>query len=118
MESIRLLRLATKKGVRVYLQEGRLMATPGRLVDDELRSELKEQKEAVIDFLLASQTTMREVLALAQIACDQFRDGNEAREAMRAACLSTPPELLDDLLSHFRQEYGSTRFQSSDGESV
>ena len=116
MDLIRVLRLATKKGVRVFLQDGRLMATPGRLVDDELRSELRAQKEAVIDFLLASQATMREVLALAQIACNQFRDGKEAREAMRAACLSTPPELLDDLLMHFRQEYGPAGLHSSGDE--
>ena len=116
MESIRVLRLATAKGVRVFLEDGRLMASPGRLVDDELRSELKAHREAVTDFLTATQTTMRELLALAQAACDRFRDGHEARAAMREACLSTPPELLDDLLMHFRQEYGPADLHSSDGE--
>lgn len=107
MESIRVLRLATKKGVRVYLQDGRLMATPGRLVDDELRGELKAHKASIIDFLSASDATLREVLALAQLACDRFRDDAPARQAMRTACMETPPELLDDLLAHFRSEYGS-----------
>lgn len=108
MEALRVLSLATRKGVRVYLAEGRLMAAPGSMVDDELRAALKRNKEAVTDFLAATQATLRKVLVLADMACERFGDGAEAKTAMVQACLSTPPELLDDLLIHFRSAYGST----------
>ena len=106
MEAIRVLRLATSKGVRVYLADGRLMATPNGQIDGELRDELRAHKEEVVDFLTASESTRREVLSLARVACEHFQDGPEARLAMKEACLNTPPELLDDLLVHFREEYG------------
>lgn len=106
MESIRVLRLATAKGVRVYLADGRLMATPSAQIDGELRAELRAHKAEVVDFLTASESTRKEVLALARVACEHFLDGPDARLAMKEACLNTPPELLDDLLVHFREEYG------------
>lgn len=105
MESVRVLRLATAKGVRVFLSDGRLMATPSRLIDAELRSELHLHKAELVDFLTASEATRREVLALARVASEHFRDGPEARLSMKEACLNTPPEMLDDLLVHFRGEY-------------
>ncbi len=42
------------------------------------------------------------LIAAAMRRCDQFNDGKEAREEMRAECLALPPHLQADLLEHFQ----------------
>lgn len=43
-------------------------------------------------------TLLEQVLRAARRRCDEFGDGPEAREQMRADVVATPPELLPDLL--------------------
>jgi hypothetical protein len=48
-----------------------------------------------------------DLVAASMLACIHHGDGEEAREAMRAACIATPPHLRGDLLHHFTQTYGA-----------
>lgn len=48
---------------------------------------------------------LRDLLAAAQRACDHWGDSPEARRAMRADCLATPPHLRADLIQHFEETY-------------
>ena len=41
------------------------------------------------------------LMAAAMRRCDQFNDGEEARQDMREQVLETPPHLRQDLLDHF-----------------
>lgn len=49
--------------------------------------------------------SVSDLLAAAQRACDHWGDSPEARRAMRADCLSTPPHLRTDLIEHFQENY-------------
>lgn len=49
--------------------------------------------------------SLRDLLAAAQLACDHWGDSQEARRAMRADCLATPPHLRADLIQHFQENY-------------
>jgi len=40
-------------------------------------------------------------MAAAMRRCDQFNDGDKARQEMREQVLETPPHLRQDLLDHF-----------------
>ena len=44
-------------------------------------------------------TLLEQALRAARVRCDEFGDGPEAREQMRAQVQATPPELLADLLA-------------------
>ena len=39
-------------------------------------------------------------------ACDHHNDSAAAREQMVKDCLDTPPELRQELLTHFERTYG------------
>lgn len=54
---------------------------------------------------LDAAPTLRDLLAAAKRACDYWGDSPEARRAMRADCLSTPPHLRADLIEHFQESY-------------
>jgi hypothetical protein len=41
------------------------------------------------------------LMAAAMRRCDQFNDGDKARQEMREQVLETPPHLRQDLLDHF-----------------
>ena len=41
------------------------------------------------------------LMAAAMRRCDQFNDGDKARQDMREQILETPPHLRQDLLDHF-----------------
>ena len=41
------------------------------------------------------------LMAAAMRRCDQFNDGEKARQDMREQVLETPPHLRQDLLDHF-----------------
>lgn len=51
------------------------------------------------------------LIAAAMRRCDEFGDGDAAREEMRADCLATPLHLQQDLLDHFgdRQVQGGRK---------
>lgn len=49
--------------------------------------------------------SLRDLLAAAKRACEHWGDGPEARQAMKADCLATPPELRADLIQHFWETY-------------
>lgn len=49
--------------------------------------------------------TVHDLLAAAQRACDHWGDSPEARRAMRADCMATPPHLRADLIQHFEETY-------------
>lgn len=42
-----------------------------------------------------------QLLEAAMRRCDQFNDGEKARQDMREQVLETPPHLRQDLLGHF-----------------
>lgn len=46
------------------------------------------------------------LLAAAMRACDHHNDSAAAREQMVKDCLDTPPELRQELLTHFERTYG------------
>lgn len=52
-------------------------------------------KEKAFDLLAAR------LMAAAMRRCDQFNDGDKARQDMREQVLETPPHLRQDLLDHF-----------------
>lgn len=43
------------------------------------------------------------LIAAAMRRCDQFNDGQQARENMRRDCINTPDHLKPDLLRHFNE---------------
>lgn len=49
--------------------------------------------------------SLRDLLAAAKRACEHWGDGPEARQAMKADCLATPPHLRADLIQHFQENY-------------
>jgi hypothetical protein len=77
--------------------------------------ELNQQAQelATLAGLAISQNTSQQsaeflaarLIAAAMRACDHHGDGDEAREQMRADCLSTPPRLRADLLAHLTTAY-------------
>ena len=48
-----------------------------------------------------------DLIAVSMLACIHHGDGEEAREAMRADCIATPPHMRADLLDYFTQTYGA-----------
>lgn len=49
-----------------------------------------------------------DLIAASMLACIHHGDGEEAREAMRADCICTPPHMRGDLLDYFTQIYGAS----------
>ena len=49
----------------------------------------------------SSDPTLNALLEAAMRRCDQFNDGDKAREEMREQVLEVPPHLRQDLLDHF-----------------
>jgi len=78
-----------------------LVAPAGRLTPAQ-RQFIREHKPALIDFLLATRATTDAVIESAMRRCDDFDDGEAAREQMRQDCINTPTHLQADLLAHFQ----------------
>lgn len=51
---------------------------------------------------LTAKRVTSELIKAAMLRCDQFGDGDVAREEMRHQCVQLPPHLQVDLLDYFR----------------
>lgn len=77
----------------------------GRLTDAQ-RAAIKAHKAELIASIQESARITTELLAAAMRACDHHGDSPAARQQMVRDCLDTPPELRQELLAHFRENYG------------
>lgn len=84
---------------------GNGIAVPVGVLTDTQRAAILAHKTELIELLLESSRITHELMQAAMRACDAHGDGPEAREAMRADVLGTPPELRPGLLDHFRENY-------------
>ena len=90
------------EGVTVRLAPGgKNLAAAGRLTPGQ-RDLVIANKPSLIDFLASAHTTTVLLIQAAMRRCDQFNDGDEARQEMRQQCLELPPQLQLDLLQHFQ----------------
>lgn len=53
---------------------------------------------------LTAHRLTKELIAAAMRRCDEFNDGELARQEMRQQCLELPPDLQADLLDHFQRK--------------
>ena len=92
-------------GILVKLTpNGESLAVPaGRLTSGQ-RELVLSNKPALIAFLLESRATTEALLTAAMRRCDEFNDGELARQEMRQQCLELPPDLQADLLDHFQRK--------------
>ncbi len=79
-----------------------IVVPAGRLTPDQRQAVLDHKKE-LIEYLVESSRLATRLMAAAMRRCDQFNDGEAAREAMRQDILATQMHLRQDLLDHFNQ---------------
>lgn len=48
---------------------------------------------------------LRDLLIAAERACDHWKDGPAARQAMEQECRAVPPHQRADLIQHFKEAY-------------
>ena len=102
MSAEKTLALLWGHGFTVSLTDGNgLKVTPSSTLHPDLRDMLKAQKAEIVQLLVASKATTAKLMAAAMRRCDQFNDGDAARQDMRREVLETPPELRQDLLDYF-----------------
>ena len=70
-----------------------------------LAPELREHRLELIEFLSAAHESTTALIEAAMRACDNFGDDVEARDQMKAECMSTPRHLWNDLIDHLEKTY-------------
>lgn len=91
-------------GVRLRLTpDGQNLTAPAGKLTPEQRALVLTHKPALVDFLHESHSTTTALIEAAMLRCEQWGDGESAREAMRADCLATPIHLQGDLLDYFNR---------------
>jgi hypothetical protein len=83
--------------------DGQNLTAPAGKLTPQQRALVLAQKPELVDFLQASRTTTTALIEAAMLRCDQWGDGEPAREAMRTDCLATPAHLQGDLLDYFNR---------------
>ncbi len=77
-----------------------IVVPAGKLTEAQ-RAAVLGHKPALIACILESARVTALLLEAAMRRCDQFNDGDKARQDMREQVLETPPHLRQDLLDHF-----------------
>ena len=77
-----------------------IVVPAGKLTEAQ-RAAVLGHKPALIACILESARVTAQLLEAAMRRCDQFNDGDKARQDMREQVLETPPHLRQDLLDHF-----------------
>ncbi len=84
-------------GVTLTADGERLLATPARLLTDELRADIRAHKPELLALLHDAHETTAALIEAAMRACAHHGDGDVAREQMRLDCLATPLHQRADL---------------------
>ncbi len=106
MSAAQLIHRANAAGIELRLDEaGSLRAAGDRQAIERLLPDLRAHKAEIARLLLDSQITVRALVA-AMLICDRHRDDAAAREAMRLDVMSTPANLMLDLLEHLTAQAG------------
>ena len=111
MTPVELCRMVHDAGMRVRLEGDSLLIRRAELLTPELRSLLKVNKPALVDFLRQCHDTAAEVVREALLICDEYGDGPQARADMERDCQDTAPHLLPDLLDHLQTQNRGNRHQ-------
>lgn len=77
------------------------IVVPAGKLSPSQRAAVLTHKPDLIAYLLESSRITVQLLEAAMRRCDQFNDGEKARQDMREQVLETPPHLRQDLLGHF-----------------
>ena len=77
------------------------VVVPAGKLSPSQRAAVLTHKPDLIAYLLESSRITVQLLEAAMRRCDQFNDGEKARQDMREQVLETPPHLRHDLLEHF-----------------
>ena len=77
-----------------------IVVPAGKLTEAQ-RAAVLGHKPALIACILESARVTAQLLEAAMRRCDQFNDGEKARQDMREQVLETPPHLRQELLEHF-----------------
>lgn len=85
--------------------DGKNLLVPAGCLTPEQRALVLAHKPELIQLVLESVHLTELLLQAAMRACDQWEDGQAARERMRQDCFNTPPHLRADLLQHLRGTY-------------
>lgn len=93
-----------RAGMALTTDGSKLTVTRSDRLTPPLRDAIRAHKRELIELVEAAQrTTARLLMHVAMLRCDQLRDSDKAREAMREDVLATPLHLRPDLLDHFTQ---------------
>ena len=77
-----------------------IVVPAGKLTEAQ-RAAVLGHKPALIACILESARVTAQLLEAAMRRCDQFNDGEKARQDMREQVMETPHHLRQDLLGHF-----------------
>ena len=100
---------AIPHGIRVHaataiataMQQGQKSSATLATSDEKLQVARPSECNTQLGALTARRLA-KELIAAAMRRCDQFNDGEAARQEMRQQCLELPPHLQADLLQHFQ----------------
>lgn len=95
----------TRDGLHIATDGKRITAYPVDCLTDDLRGLIRANKPALIGLLTDAHNTTAALIDAAMRACDDYGDGESARQQMRQDVEATPPHLRADLLDHFSQTY-------------
>jgi hypothetical protein len=100
-----LIRKASAAGIVLRLVDGKIKASGRPEALAAMVPQLREHRPELLEFLADAHDTGTAVIDAAMRACDYHGDDAQAREQMKAACMSTPCHLWNDLIEHFVRSY-------------
>ena len=80
-----------------------IVVPAGKLTEAQ-RAAVLGHKPALIACILESARVTAQLLEAAMRRCDQFNDGDKARQDMREQILEVPPHQRQDLLDYFNAQ--------------
>jgi hypothetical protein len=105
MNAAALIREASESGIVLRLDGGKIKARGSPEALAAMVPQLREHRPELLQLLTEAHATATALIDAAMRACDYHGDDGHAREQMRAACMSTPCDLWNDLIEHFVRSY-------------